>query len=126
VPIAPPIAFVPVWTTSDPTNCPVTLLANTDGVQDGLQASVAVPEFTPAVGQTCTLTVANPDGSGAAQIVVPFTASPQGNVTPGPPFISVPATVVKGYYVDQVTPPVIGKQQRGDDAQWETQVSHQD
>lgn len=78
-PAAFPTGVVPVWTSSDPVNAPVTATV------DGLTATVAVQTTAP-VGSTVTLSVmaTQPDGSTptSGPVPVPILA---GNVTPPPP-----------------------------------------
>ncbi|HUD74795.1 MAG TPA: hypothetical protein VMQ76_06960 [Terracidiphilus sp.] len=112
-PTSTPIAFVPVWTTSDPTNCPVKLVGQPETAPDGLQVSVAVPAtLVPVAGQVCILTVTSPDGTGASSIVIPFTAPGQGPFGTNILSFQIPPQVITGYYVYQIampTPPAPGQ-----------------
>ena len=112
-PTSTPIAFVPVWTTSDPTNCPVKLVSQPEAAPDGLQASVTVPAgLVPVAGQVCILTVTSPDGTGASSIVIPFTAPGQGPFGTNILSFQIPPSVITGYYVYQIavpTPPAPGQ-----------------
>ena len=113
MPTTLPAGLVPVWTTNDPINCPVTPLSQPGAAPDGLQASVTVPAtLVPAVGQVCILTVTSPDGTGASSIVIPFTAPGQGPFGTNVLSFQVPPQVITGYYVYQIavpTPPAPGQ-----------------
>lgn len=99
-PTTMPAGLAPIWTTSDPINCPLIAAVNDT---NSSQMLVSVPSgFTPTIGQTCILTVSNPDGSGASSIVIPFTAPAQEPFPYAIPSYQVAPSVITGYYVYQV------------------------
>jgi hypothetical protein len=103
LPTTMPASFTPVWTTSDPINCP---LANPYQDANSSQVNVTVPAaFVPAAGQFCILTVASPDGTGASSIVVPFTAPVQGPFSTAILNYQVPPQVITRWYVYQIAVP---------------------
>ncbi len=104
LPTTLPAGFVPVWTTNDPTNCP---LASLVGDSNASYVTVTVQEnLSPSVGQVCILTVTSPDGTGASSIVIPFTAPGQGPFGTAILNYQVPPQVITGYYVYQIALPV--------------------
>lgn len=84
-PITTPLTIVPVWTASDPN-------ATVSPSADGLTASVSIAGVATPTGNT-SLTVANPDGSGANTVSVPYTV-----VSPPPP-----ANVPAGFGISQTS-----------------------
>jgi len=105
-PTTMPANFAPVWSTSDPVNCPLIAPAND---ANSSQMLVSVPlSLVPTAGQTCVLTVTSPDGTGASHIVIPFTAPAQGSFPTAILSYQVAPSVITGYYVYQIqyTPPV--------------------
>jgi hypothetical protein len=110
MPTTLPAGLVPVWTTNDPINCPLTPAVADSNAS---QMVVTVPaNLIPSAGQVCILTVTSPDGTGASSIVIPFTVPGQGPFNANILNWQVAPQVITGYYVYQIalpTPPAPGQ-----------------
>lgn len=117
-PIAPsmgqatlPLPFVPLWTTSDPVNAPVV------PDHDGLSATVTVVSgYVPSAGGQFTVTVSNPDGTGATALTVPYIADGYTVYLVNgvaEPLAILPANpqsaTIAGYLVNQVPTPTVAQ-----------------